>query len=85
MSAERRKFLNDLLDRLDAFPARSDPLGFVKTLVAETLKFPGASEEERLAVLTEMEAGGYEALLHMLRIQEIPAGFNPNDRPWNRN
>ena len=83
MSAQHHTALNDLCDRIDAVPAK-DSLSFVKAIVAETLKFPGTTEETRLAILTEMENGGYEALLHMLQTTKIPEGFDPNDRPWNR-
>jgi hypothetical protein len=82
--AERRAALNDLCDRIEAIPP-GDKLAWVKAMVAETLKRPEATEETKLAVLAEMENGGYEALLHMLMNQEIPEGFDPKNRPWNRN
>jgi hypothetical protein len=86
MSAERRAALNAMCDRIEAATGPEiDWLSRVKAIVAETLKFPGTSEETRLAILTEMENGGYEALLHMLMNTKIPADFDPNDRPWNRN
>ena len=75
-----------LVDRIEAATGPEvDRLSRVKAIVAEMLKFPGTSEETRLAILTEMENGGYEALLRMLMNTKIPDGFDPNDRPWNRN
>ena len=86
MSAERRAALNDLVDRIEtATGPEVDRLSPVKAIVAETLKFPGTTEETKLAILTEMENGGYEALLRMLMNKKIPDDFDPNDRPWNRN
>lgn len=84
MSAEHRAALNAMCDRVEAIP-RSGDLAWVKAMVAESLKFPGTTEETRLAILTEMENGGYEALLRMLRDTKLPDDFDPNDRPWNRN
>ena len=84
MSAEHRAALNAMCDRIGALPS-GDPLSRVKAIVAETLKFPGTTEETKLAILTEMENGGYEALLHMLMNTKIPDDFDPNGRPWNRN
>jgi hypothetical protein len=80
-----RAALNDLMRRIEALPLGTDRLTWVKSMVAETLKFPGTSEETKLAILTEMENGGYEALLHMLLNTKIPADFDPNNPPWNRN
>jgi hypothetical protein len=86
MSAEHRTALNAVCDRIDAATgAETDRLSHVKIMVAEMLKFPGTTEETRLAILTEMENGGYEALLRMLMNTNIPDGFDPDDRPWNRN
>ena len=85
MSAEHRAALNAMCDRIEAATGLIDRLSCVKAIVAETLKFPGTTEETKLAILTEMENGGYEALLHMLMNTKIPDGFDPNDRPWNRN
>ena len=69
-SAEQHAALNAMCDRIDALPS-GDPLSLVKAMVAETLKFPGTTAETRLAILTEMENGGYEALLRMLRLRKI--------------
>ena len=82
--AARRAALNAMCDRIDTLPP-GDPLAMVKVMVAETLKHPEVTEEDRLAILTEMESGGYQALLHMLMNRKIPEGFDPTDRPWNRN
>ena len=84
MSAEHRAALNAMCDRVEAIP-RSGDLAWIKAMVAESLKFPGTTKETKLAILTEMENGGYEALLRMLMNRKIPGGFDPNDRPWNRN
>jgi hypothetical protein len=73
-----------MCDRIAALPS-GDPLSRVKTMVAETLKLPGTTEKDKLAILTEMENGGYEALEHLLLNTKIPDGFDPSDRPWNRN
>lgn len=81
---KRREALNAMCDRIEALPL-DDPLAWVKAMVAETLKHPETTEEDRLAILTEMESGGYEALLRMLQTREIPEGFDPDNRPWNRN
>ena len=86
MSAEHRAALNAMCDRIEAATGPEvDRLSRVKAMVAETLKFPGTTEETKIAILTEMENGGYEALLHMLMNTKIPDDFDPNDRPWNRN
>ena len=86
MSAERRAALNALCDRIEAATGPEvDPLSRVKAIVAETLKLPGTTEKDKLEILTEMENGGYEALLHMLMNRKVPDDFDPNDRPWNRN
>ena len=86
MSAEHRTALNALCDQIEAATGPEvDPLSRVKAIVAETLKFPGTTEEIRLAILTEMENGGYESLLQMLKNTKIPTDFDPDDRPWNRN
>ena len=61
-----------------------EPLARVKALVAEMLKFPGAPEKMKAELLSEMENGGYEKLLHMLMNRKIPDDFDPSDRPWNR-
>jgi hypothetical protein len=82
-AADKRKILNDLCGRIDAIPVH-DPLTWVKAVVAEHLKVPGTTEETKLAILTGMENGGYEAFLRMLQAEKIPEGFDPNDRPWNR-
>ena len=84
MAADRAA-LNELMRRIEALPLGTDRLAWVKSMVAETLKVPGTTEETKLAVLTEMENGGYEALLHMLLTTKIPADFDPNNPPWNRN
>ena len=81
----RRNVLNALFDRLDALPNNIDGLALVKAVVAETLKHPDITEEERLEVLVGMENGGYEALLHMLQHHKVSEGFDPTNRPWNRN
>jgi len=73
---------NELMDRLEEIPDNLDPLEKAKRIVNATLVY--ATEEERVAILTDMENGGYEAVLNMLKNYKIPAGFDPADRPWNR-
>jgi hypothetical protein len=80
-----REEKNALCDRIDAIPHRGDSLAVVKAMVAETLKAPGVTEQDRIEVLTAMENGGYEALAHKLLNTKIPADFDPKNRPWNRN
>jgi hypothetical protein len=84
MSAERIAALNALMQRIEAIPLGENRLEWVKAMVAETLRWPGTSEEMKAAVLIEMENGGYEALLQHLLNVKIPADFDPKDRPWNR-
>jgi hypothetical protein len=84
MDNARRIALNALMRRIEAIPLGTDLLSWVKTMVAETLKLPGATEEDKIKILAEMENGGYEALLHMLMTTKIPADFDPNNPPWNR-